>query len=261
MAPKPSFHFRFWPTVGTLVGLAIVVSLGTWQLTRYLAKLEIEAERDARLEKPPARIDDLTDVDPDALNYRRVRATGRLDPAYTFIFKHRTHEKRPGVWLGGVLRLGDGGALLVNRGWVHVEHAEALAATPPRGDAQTFEGLFHVPPRIIADEAMRQRLEAGEAGLTDEPTAWDSVDLTAIYDALPYETPDQPAVVMLGPAHSGEPYPIAGYDTVAEPYLTSDRHMGYVVTWYGLALALVGMYLAYGFGYLGSFGRRSPSND
>lgn len=255
------FQLRFWPTLGTLVGLAILISLGTWQLTRYLEKLDLEAQRSERLDEDIVEVESLDAFEANAGAYNAVAVRGRLDPRYTFLFKHRVHDGKPGYWLGGVLRFAEGdGGVLVNRGWIHREHAAEVATQAPPTQTRTYLGLVHAPNRIVADAATRQALEAGEVELQNNVVEWDTYDLEAIADALPYETPADPMIVVLGPEHSREPYPVASFDYVTEPYLTSERHLGYVLFWYATAVALLSMYLAAGFGYLGS-SRRPRRTD
>jgi surfeit locus 1 family protein len=257
MAPdRGRFRLRFWPTLGTFVGLVLLVSLGTWQLTRYLEKVEIEAERDVRLDESLVKADSLADFRENASPYNAVALRGELDPDHTFLFKHRVHEGSPGYWIGGVLRFAKGdGAVLVNRGWVHREDAREFAKEPPPGGEQTYVGVVHVPERIIADPPTRDALERGELVLARDVTEWDTYDLEGISEALALPHPGEPTIVVLGPDHSRHPYPIASVDYVTEPYLTAERHLSYVVFWYATAIALLSMYLAYSFGYLGSFRR------
>lgn len=247
------FQLRLWPTLGTLVGLSILISLGTWQLIRYLEKTELEEQRNERLDEDVVEVTSLADFEARAGGYNAVAIRGHLDPSYTFLFKHRVHDGKPGYWLGGVLRFAEGdGAVLVNRGWVHREHVDEVTDRTPPSEPRTFLGLVHAPDRIVPDTAMRQAVEAGQVDLKESVTEWDTYDLESIADALPVETPEDAMIVVLGPEHSQEPYPVASFDYVTEPYLTSERHLSYVLFWYATAIALLSMYLAAGFGYLGS---------
>jgi surfeit locus 1 family protein len=247
------FRLRLWPTVGTLVGLAILVSLGTWQTNRFIEKLDVETERDARLGAEPIQIRSLADFEQRAASFRPVALLGELDPDYAFLFNHRVHDGTPGYWLGGVLRFADGdGAVLVNRGWVHRDEALRVAKAPPPTGTDRYRGLVHVPRRVVADTHMRERLDTGQSALDGEPTEWDTYDIEAINDALPHTMPDEPAIVVFGPEQTLHPYPIASFEHVTAPFMTSERHLGYAVFWYTTALALLAMYLAAGFGYIGS---------
>ncbi|MFW5967894.1 MAG: SURF1 family protein, partial [Persicimonas sp.] len=235
------FRPRLWPTLFTLLGLAILLSLGTWQAGRYFEKLEIEEERDRWAEKDPIEIGSLSEFEARAEPFRRVELRGRLDADRTFLFKHRTHDEKPGGWIGSVLQFEEGdGAVLVNRGWVHRERFDEIGDRAPPDEPATYVGLVHQPDDIIADDQMRRRLDEG-LELDEKITEWDTLDLTAISSALPYKAPDTPTIVMLGSEHSEEPFPIASHEYVTEPYLTSERHLGYATFWYTTALALLAM--------------------
>jgi cytochrome oxidase assembly protein ShyY1 len=257
------FRPRLWPTLGTLVGLSILIALGSWQTMRYFEKLELEAQRAARLDDEPIRVDSFEEFKARAQAYSPIEVRGHLDPNYVFLFKHRTHNGRPGYWLGGVLRFAQGpGALLVNRGWVARDEALALAAKPPESGTEIYSGLVYQPERVIADEGTRANLKSGQITLKTsadaEPVEWETYDIVGIANALPMPTPSTPTIIVLGPEHSGHPYPVASLDYITKPYLTSERHLSYAIFWFSTAIALLAMYLANALGYLGS-GRHRPA--
>lgn len=252
------FQPRLWPTLGTLVGLAILLSLGTWQYNRYREKLDIEAVRDARTQMPQAVVSRLIAEDLDELGYRRVQLRGRLDTARTILFKHRQYEGRPGFWLATPLRLEGGGAILVNRGWLPFGEARELAEEL-RGEPElaTFNGLLYVLPRNIADTRTRAALARGDISLDGQITEWSTYDVEAISEALPYEVVHPHAVLVLDASHRGDPFPLSSMDYVTSPYMTSERHQGYSIFWYTTAGALVLLYIAASLGLVGSYRRRA----
>lgn len=262
MAPK--LHFKLWPTIGTIVGLCIVMPLGIWQHGRRNEKLALEAERTRQLKLPPITIKTLSDLDPAQHNFRKVTMRGALDTSRVVLFRHRHHEGRPGFWVAAPLRLDDGsGAVWANLGWLSVrggeEAAKQLAATQP--PAQAYTGLLHVPSRIIADPKTRAQLKAGTLKVEGGLTSWRSYDLQALSDALPYPHPKTPLALVLDASHSGDPFPIAGADHITQPYLTAERHEGYMVFWYGTAAVLLALYLASSLGMVTSGrGRQRPQS-
>lgn len=261
------FRPKLWPTLGTVVGLALLIALGTWQTVRYFEKLELEAARAAHLGDTPLEIDSLSQFKEHARSYSPIEVHGHLDPNYVFLFKHRTHDGgKPGYWIGGVLRFAQGpGALIVNRGWVRLRDAAELAAEPLDTQVQTYTGLVYQPQRVIADDDTRAALKRGEIRLAktadSKPVEWETYDITGIAQALKaegIETPQTPTVLVLGPEHSEYPYPIASLEYVTQPYMTSERHFGYLSFWFLTALGLLAMYLANAFGLLTS-GRHNPA--
>ena len=255
---KISFKPRPWPTLWTTLGLAILISLGTWQLGRYQEKLEIEARQDERAEQPPLELDTLAGHKLEELDYRTVKLTGKLDTSRSVLFKHRQYQKRPGYWLACPLVFDDGTALMVNRGWVPFDKgpqlAKELSEKPIEG---TFTGIFNVLPQNIADAPARQRLATGEATLEKEITQWNSYDIEGIQKAMPHEMPARPAILVLDKSHDGDPFPLASTDTLTKPYMTSERHLGYSSFWYTTGGVLFLLWLAGSSGLVGSYRRRA----
>lgn len=251
--------FRPIPTLATLVGLAILASLGTWQYGRYQEKLGLEAELAARADLPPKTASTLDAIDLDADRNRVLTLQGTITRGEGVVFKHRTLEGRPGVWFAAPLELEDGSRVVANLGWLPVRDnarwvAEERAKAPETG---SFTGLLHVLDQNIEDARMRARLAKGEVDPGEDVLEWSSYDveaLTALYGVVD----DRPPMVfVLTDAHSGDPFPRASTDYVTKPYMTSDRHLGYSAFWYTTGAALLLIYLGASFGLIGSR-RRQP---
>lgn len=257
-----SFDIGLWPTVGTLVGLALLLSLGTWQANRYVDKKEREELQQEREALPPLELSSLSKVNSEKLAYRRTTLRGSVDTSTKLIIKHRTFNGNPGVWLVQPFKLADGdGVILVNRGWIPFEQwREGLQSYGNDQIAGEITGIMHRLPQVIAEDDNRQKIEASELQVEGAMTEWDSFDVEAIYDALDHPTPDEPIVFVLEARTDGDRYPAASLDHVTEPYLTSGRHLSYALFWYAVALALIGIYVAAGFGALQSRARGKPRN-
>jgi surfeit locus 1 family protein len=236
-----------------LIGLGLLLVLGTWQYLRFEEKSEFEQLRDARLELPPTAVSgaELTRHEND---YRVVELAGTFDPSHIFLFKFRVRDSVPGYWMGQMLRTNDGSSVLINRGWVPREGGEDIAREQVASGPTTLQGLVFTPEQVISDDTTRAELSNRDT--VPEITYWNTYDISGIYDAMGVEI-DRPSIVIASSVHSGSPYPVASYDYVVAPYLTSEKHLGYSVTWYTLAGALILMWVAYGFGYLGSYASRA----
>jgi len=123
--------------------------LGIWQLDR----LRQRKARNAALAETLARpmLEARAGIPADSARQRRVMATGTYEFAAERTWPGRSYEGTPGVALITPLRLGDGSAVLVDRGWVpspdafHVDHNAyrepdsasvwGIARTLPRGRA------------------------------------------------------------------------------------------------------------------------------
>ena len=245
--------------MGTLVALSLLWGLGTWQWQRYQGKLNLEATRDAQQLLPPKALLDVRDITSEEFSYSAVYVQGQFDNAKSVLFRHRQYDNHPGYWVGTPLLLNQGTqAIVVNRGWVPKERGEAFIqalmkqpSTPAR-----YEGVLHIPERIIEDSTTRLKIKKGDVALHQGGLKLASYDLELIQNQLEgVALPQTPSVLVLAPKHSGTPFPIASLDYITKPYMTSERHLSYSIFWYVMGVVLIGLYLGYSFGVVRS-GRR-----
>jgi surfeit locus 1 family protein len=136
--------------VAVLVAAACV-RLGIWQLDRLSQRRSLNASLAALQALPPLELRDRS-MSLDAARERRIVARGVYDFAAERTWPGRSFEGTPGVALITPLRLPDGSAVLVDRGWVpspdafHVDHG---AYREP--DTATIIGIARVPPRGRGD--------------------------------------------------------------------------------------------------------------
>lgn len=139
----------------TLAAFAVViaagcVSLGIWQLRRLGARRARNTLAEARLALPPIEVHDGLSVD--SARGRHVTARGVYDFAAERTWPGRSFEGTPGVALITPLRLSDGSAVLVDRGWVyspdafHVDHARYREP-----DSANVTGIAMIAPRGRGD--------------------------------------------------------------------------------------------------------------
>ena len=110
---------RFAPAPGmtlfTLVLCALFVRLGFWQWQRWV-------ESDAAWTRFARGADLVQPLGARALEevtlYQRVSVTGRLDGRHQFLLDNLSYRGRPGYQVLTPLVRSDGGALLIDRGWV-----------------------------------------------------------------------------------------------------------------------------------------------
>ncbi len=147
------FALRPWWIVSHLVVVALVVtfvSLGFWQLRRLDDRRDRNAELAARLAEPEAALGRLVpagaaDPDPDAVEDRRVTATGRYRPDEEVLIRGRSLNDAPGSWVVVPMELDDGRVVAVNRGWIRNDGR--FTSVPddysvPSGEV-TITGLTH----------------------------------------------------------------------------------------------------------------------
>jgi surfeit locus 1 family protein len=199
--------------------LGLLVFLGTWQLQRLQGKTELIARIAASEAAPAAPLRD----PPEPL--ARARATGRFDHAREAFLGVSPRGPVLGTQLVTPL-LRDGAApILVDRGWVPLGRADPIVR--PEGEV-TVEGWVRPAER------------AGLFSATDDTAGrrFYTFDPAAIGAALGMPAVAPYGLVLLGPGGAGFPDPAR---TLPRP---TNNHLGYAITWYGLALSLLGVLAA-----------------
>ena len=137
------------PAVATLLGVALLVALGNWQIRRLAWKEALIAAVDTRAHAPPVAPPaeaDWPSLDPAATEYRRVRLTGVFDGAKQVLVYRALGEPRgryggQGYLVLTPLRLASGANVLVDRGFVP-EDDKAAAGDGLGGGETNVTGLM-----------------------------------------------------------------------------------------------------------------------
>lgn len=206
------------------VAFGVLVGLGTWQVQRYAWKAGVVDERHARTAAAPLDNAATAALDAEALDYHRVALTGEWDWAHAMVLANRARETTKGEELVVPLRLADGRAVLVNRGWYPEGARDAAITALQTRDAQGAAGLARDP----GDLEGRQIPNGG----------WTRFSPISMGATLPY--PVLPWIVFEGPEVHGTPRP--GSDLPLQGWQGFDNttpHLQYALTWFGLAAALV----------------------
>ncbi|MBK8183702.1 MAG: SURF1 family protein [Candidatus Competibacteraceae bacterium] len=220
-------------SVTTLLLLPFLLALAFWQLDRSRQKAELQAAFVERFQQPSVP---LFDIDPsDSANrYRRVIASGRYDASHQFLLDNQVRDGQPGYHVLTSLQLEGGEAILVNRGWLALGASrQMLPDVSVDSAAVTVTGWLSQPanPGLWWGEATGENLQW--------PRVIPYVDYQLLAKLLNY--PLQPAVILL------EPGSAAGYWRDWQPRfggIGPERHQGYAVQWFSLAVALIILYLA-----------------
>jgi cytochrome oxidase assembly protein ShyY1 len=107
--------------------IVLMVNFGFWQLGRYR---EVHATNEAvaaRTLEPAVPVGAILDEPPDTIEWRTVLLEGSYDVTEQVLVRNRSYQGSGGLHVITPLRLADGGAVLVNRGWIPLQ----LAASPP----------------------------------------------------------------------------------------------------------------------------------
>lgn len=229
---KAASRWKSVATIGVvLAALAILLSLGTWQVQRLHWKERLLADIAERRNAPPAHLSEIEEIAGSGgdIEYRTVLVTGTFDHARERHF-FATHAGRTGFYVYTPMTLADGRVLFVNRGFVPYEMKE-----PSTREAGEVTG------EVTLSGYARARLSGKPSSLVpDNDTArnifyWKDLDLMAssagleASKVLPFFVDADASVKNPGG------WPQGGVTQFDLP----NNHLQYVVTWYGLALALL----------------------
>lgn len=231
-----------WPTLAAAVALAILVALGTWQWNRLIWKEALIARVAERTAAAPTTLPPETvwpAVDPDVNDYTPIGVTGTFrHDREVHVFHVLGKPKGPvggqGYFVMTPLVRDDGTVVIVNRGFVPLDRKDP--ATRPDGQIRgpvTLTGLLRRP-------------EAGNLFTPANNTAgnvWFTRDAREIARAAGLD-PARTFPMTLDAAAASTPP--GGLPQAGESLVTfTNNHLQYVITWYGLALTLVGVWIAF----------------
>lgn len=220
----------------SVLGAALVVAafisllaLGTWQVQRLVWKTELIAAIDRGLNTPAVVLDDIATYP----EYSRVVTTGFFDHEQEQYLHAINKNGQPGFHVYAPLLRAGQKTVLVNRGFV--------------------------PPQFLDSATRQEGLLAGEVTLTGvlrksvvkkyfipennvDSNRWFYADLIAMAQAMGFDSADVSPMFLVveeSPNPDAMPMvpmmPMGGVTRVNLP----NNHLGYAVTWYGLALALL----------------------
>lgn len=220
-------RFPWGLTVATGLALILLCGLGTWQVQRLQWKEALIAEAEAAGKAPPAPLAVvLTAADPE---FRKATIICPGLATAPFVELQTVQEAEVGARLVSACRPGGQGmTFLVDRGFV----SESISARPPVTVSDMPTGLTvelrHTPPPgAMAPPPSGQHFYARDtAAMARALGVTGPVDARTLY-ATTSSNPDWLAL---------QPF--------APPAAFANNHLGYALTWFGLALALVGTYVA-----------------
>jgi surfeit locus 1 family protein len=226
-APRGRSRAALAALLGLLVAATLgFAALGAWQVERLAWKEALIARVDARIHAAPVAApgpSEWTGLTRENAEYRRLQVRGRVDPARQVLVAATT-DLGAGYWVLAPLRMADGTALLVNRGFVPPEQRRAIAT--PAGEVQVVGLLRFSEP---AGGFLRSNVPA--------EGRWYSRDVQAIAAAQGLQGPFAPYFIdaqSVDGAAGGWPRP--GLTVVQFP----NSHLGYALTWFALAAGSLG---------------------
>ena len=223
------------PFLTTLIAAGLLIGLGKWQLDRLAWKLAIIQRIETRTHEEAVSLSEAKDrwrksAD---VEYTRVLLVGR------FLHEHERHlytivDGLAGWKVVAPLRTAGGDIVLVDRGFV----PEPLKAPAARMRGQ-IEGAVELTGLARASQPRNPFTPK------DDPAAnrWFSRDVPSLIATLPPDLAANaaPFIVEAEAAPIPGDWPRAGVTLLK----ISNRHLEYALTWFGLAAALIIVFIIY----------------
>ena len=207
-----------FPILLGALGCAVLLALGVWQVQRLEWKTGVLADITARIAADPVALPALPDPDADA--YLPVVVEGTFLPGEALVLTG-LKGAGPGYRVVAPFETQDGRRILIDRGFIR--EAEKAAERPPR--AARVVGNLHWP-----DET---------DGFTPDPDPARGLWFARDVARMSAHFGTEPVLVVLRGSESGSDVSPMPVDTSRIP----NDHLGYAVTWFGLAFVWAGMTL------------------
>jgi surfeit locus 1 family protein len=216
-------------TLLALVGIAITVNLGLWQLRRADEKRSILAQ----IEAGAGATQPLTAPADSFPRYQTVTAVGRYDAAHQVLLDSMPSlQGRPGFRVLTPFELAGGGWVLVDRGWI------------PMGPLREPQGQLEVDANERSIVGRVDDLPRPGMRLSGEPadgTGWPRIMMFPEHAALErvLDRPLAAFIVRLDPSQSD------GFErsaAIMREDFGPERHIGYAVQWFAFTAVILVIY-------------------
>jgi surfeit locus 1 family protein len=223
------FTPRPFTTLLTLALLAMLISLGRWQLHRADEKKVLYDSFAAGAEATRS----VVLATPLIARYQHVQASGHYDESRQVLIDNMVNGEQAGYFVITPFALVGGGWVLVNRGWVPLGASRAIRPTiPVDASLRQIRGRADHLPAAGIQMGTRAALRPPFPVVANFPTHDEVAQLL-------HETAWTPATdaILLDPTE-----PDGYVRHWSAPGFPPLRHIGYAVQWFGLALALLVIY-------------------
>ncbi|MBD9371309.1 SURF1 family protein [Rhizobium sp. ARZ01] len=215
-----------------VAALATLLSLGTWQVQRLAWKEKLLADISERRTEEPVTLEAIEAMERTGgdIEYRPLSVTGTFDHDKERHFL-ATWNGQSGYHVYTPLLLADGRYVFINRGFAPFEKKEART----RGEGQIAGG------QTLSGLA-REKLDGKPSSLVPDNDISKNVFYWKDLDAMAASTGIAPANLVpffidADSATNPGGLPVGGVTQFEMP----NNHLQYALTWYGLALAMVGV--------------------
>lgn len=229
------FRPQLWPTLAAVAAIALMLSLGDWQLSRAREKETRQAQHEQTSRQPTIALP-TTPVRFEDFQFRQVEARGAYLPLYTIYLDNKIVRGVVGYQIITPLRLGEAGAsasdnasamhVLVNRGWVAAgnDRSKLPPVSPPTGQ---------VIVSGIATSPAQKTLELSTETVSGQ--VWENLDLERYRKATGLTL--QPLLILQqDDTMDGL---LRQWD---RPDSGAAKNLGYAFQWFAMALAVFIIY-------------------
>jgi surfeit locus 1 family protein len=223
-----------WPTIMMLPIFLFSLSLGFWQMERRAWKRDILDRIETNQAAAPLTLDELLKGDPLRFEYGRVRISGSFLHDKEFYLAARSLKDKVGMQVVTPLRSDNGTIVLFDRGWIPSEKKEP----EKRAEGQ-------LPGKVELTGIVRRSQIKRQFAPDNDPARnfWFHVDVPVMRQMAggqPDPVLDSFFLEADAAANPGG-VPIGGQTRLDIP----NDHLMYAITWFLIALAGAGVYLAY----------------
>ena len=221
-----------WLLLAALAVAALTARLGVWQLDRAAQKSQLQQALDQRSAMAPLTAAELPRraAEVPALQHRRVVLRGQWLSGASVYLDNRPMNGRAGFYLVTPLRLDDGSAVLVQRGWLPRDMQDRTrVATPPETAASAV-----VLGRIAPALARLYEFDAAATGAIRQ-----NLDVEAF--ALEAKLPLRPWVLIQD--DNSPPLSDGLLRQWPAPESGLAKHHGYAFQWFSLSALTIGLYV------------------
>jgi surfeit locus 1 family protein len=224
------FRPQLLPTLWFLPAFALLVGLGAWQIERLHEKEALIASVETGMSAAPVPLDTALQEGAANAEYHHVRVAGRFQHGSELYVFSRGPMGAVGVDVVTPLFQENGQTVLVDRGFVPdaLRDPKTRAAGQVEGEV-SLTGVLRLPqqPGMFTPAPDRER------------RLWFVKDVPNMAAALGVAAP--PVLIEADATPNPGGWPLGGVTRVEFP----NDHLQYAITWFGLALALLTVYLLY----------------
>jgi len=231
------FHINFsWTLfIGAIMLIAILASLGFWQLDRSDEKRLIQDDIEQSLSAPVLTITPETTDSWEQLRYRQIEASGHFDRSFRLYIDNRVHQGTAGYHIISPFYLTDENekqaVILVNRGWVSAGSYRKILP-----EIKTPDGEITIKGRISPPRSKPTMISNDESPDAYSEQVWTYLDID--YATEKFHLEFEPFIILQeNDTSDGLIRQLPEYES------NVTMHIGYAVQWFAFAFFVVLIYL------------------